>query len=103
MKYYLVAALTVHDTSWQKEYTPNVSALVAKHGGIFMARTHQLEKLEGDGDAPEVCVIIEFPSQDAAEGFYNDPDYEPFKESRKAGATGDLLLIAGEDIVAKKT
>ena len=103
MKYYLTAALTIHEDSWLKEYTPNVGALVEKHGGVFLARTHELEKMEGDGDAPEVCVIIEFPSKEAAQGFYHDSDYKPYLDSRKAGATGDLMLIAGEDMVAKKS
>ena len=59
-----------------------------------------MDKLEGGGAAPHMAVIIEWPSKEAAEAFYNDPDYQPHLKNRVAGASGDLLLIAGEDIAA---
>ena len=55
---------------------------------------------KGDGDPPNIVAIIEWPSKEAAEAFYSDPDYQPYLKSRLAGASGDLLLIAGEDIAA---
>jgi len=97
MKYYVTGALTVNDDSWAAEYIPTVTALVAKHGGTYLARTHDVDRLEGDGPAPSVAVIVEFPSKEAAEGFYNDPEYQPHRKARMAGASGSIFLIAGDD------
>lgn len=100
MKYYVTVNLTISDDSWVADYLPAVTALVNKHGGQYLARTPTVDKIEGAGDPPNISVIIEWPSKEAAEAFYGDPDYQPFLQRRNAGSSGDLLLIAGEDIAA---
>lgn len=97
MKHYVVAALKIDDEAWVPEYVSNVAALVEKHGGRYLARGGNLEKLEGEGAAPHIAAIIEWPSKEAAEAFYSDPDYQPYLQSRLAGASGDLLLIEGDE------
>jgi hypothetical protein len=39
MKYYAVVEVAVTDDSWVADYLPNVTALVHKHGGKYLART----------------------------------------------------------------
>ena len=71
-----------------------------KHGGSYLARTGNVERIEGDGELPSVAVILEWPSKESAEAFYNDPEYKPYLEMRLAGADNDMILVAGEDIAA---
>ena len=95
MPAYVVAELKLEDRSWLASYVPSVEALVKKHGGRYIVRALEYEQLEGDG-RPDVIVVIEFPSMDAARAFYNDPGYEPYRKTRLAGAQGNLYLVAGE-------
>ena len=98
MKYYMVVEMDVTDPSWVAEYVKNVTPLVEKNGGRYLARTSRMEKVEGERKLPQVCVIIEWPSKEIAEACYSSEEYRPFREKRKAGAKNELLLVAGEDV-----
>ncbi len=98
MKYYAVVRVTMIDDPWVEEYLPAVTALVHKHGGDYLARTMTMERVEGNVELPSVFVLIEWPSKDAAQAFYADPEYQPYLQKRLAGASNDFVLVAGEDI-----
>lgn len=98
MKYYAVAEIDVTDPSWVRAYVENVTGLVERHGGRYLARTAQVEKLEGDRTPPQIVLIIEWPSKAAAEAFYASEEYRPYLESRRNGARNELVLVAGEDL-----
>lgn len=98
MKYYCVAELDVTDQSWVPGYVQEVTKLVERYGGRYLARTSKVEKLEGAGKVPQVYLIIEWPSRDAALAFYESEEYEPYRRSRLEGAVSELVLVAGEDI-----
>jgi uncharacterized protein (DUF1330 family) len=70
----------------------------ADDGGRYLARTGNFERVEGGSANPDLQVIIEWPSKEAALAFYNDPAYQPYLQSRLAGASSDFFLVAGEDI-----
>jgi len=93
MPTYVTAALTITDPSWIEPYGPPVHALVAKHGGRYLAQTPDIRKMEGDTDAPNVIVLLEFPNQAAVEALYADPEYKPWMESRNAGSHGPVLMF----------
>ena|SRR2546423_10157908 len=98
MKYYTVGELEITDQSWVPEYAKNVTTMVERAGGRYLARTSKVEKIEGDRKAPEIFLIIEWPSKDAADAFYESEEYRPYRESRIKGARNEFVLIAGEDI-----
>ena len=98
MKYYAVVSLNLRNDSWVADYLPNVTTLVEQHGGRYLARTGNFERIEGDNPNPDLQVIIEWDSKEAALAFYNDPAYQPYLQSRLAGASSDFFLVAGEDI-----
>lgn len=100
MKYYAVAEINVSDPSWVPSYLENVTAMVESHGGRYLSRSANIDKLEGDREAPQVALLIEWPSKEAAMAFYESEEYQPYLESRKKGSTGDFMLVAGEDIAA---
>ncbi|HYH78567.1 MAG TPA: DUF1330 domain-containing protein [Longimicrobium sp.] len=98
MKYYVVAEMEVTDRAWVAAYVENVTRLVEQHGGRYLARTPEVEKLEGERAAPQLTLLIEWPSRDAAMAFYDSDDYRPYRESRIAGTRTELALVAGEDV-----
>ena len=100
MKYYAVGIMSLTNTDWVQDYLRDVTPLVEKMGGRYLARTPALELIEGEGPAPQSMVLIEFPSREAAEQFYYSAEYEPYKVARRRGSVGQFYLVAGQDIAA---
>ena len=98
MKYYCVAEMDITDRGWVSEYVRNVTRIVERYGGRYLARTSNIEKLEGERETPQVFLIIEWPSRDAALAFYESDEYKPYFKSRVEGARNQFVLVAGEDI-----
>jgi uncharacterized protein (DUF1330 family) len=78
---YLIADLDIRDPEGFQKYRQGVSALIAKHGGEFLALGSELEVLEGDWQ-PHRLVLLRFPSKLAVRDFFADPTYAELKEIR---------------------
>lgn len=100
MTYYSVLTVTPTTEDWIPDYLPTANALVAKHGGEFLARTSNHERLEGEGEKAVLQIIISWPSEQAAKNFINDPEYAPHLKSRTAGSNSHHFLIEGKDELA---
>jgi uncharacterized protein (DUF1330 family) len=98
MRYYAVAELDVRDPGWVPAYVAEVTPMVERHGGRYLARTHRIEQVEGERRPPQVMLIIEWPSKDAADAFYQSAEYRSHREARRRGASNEFRLIAGEDV-----
>jgi len=98
MNYYAVAEIDITDPGWVEDYVANVTPLVEARGGRYLARTPRIEKIEGSRPAPQVSMIIEWPSKEAAEAFYESAEYAPYRADRERGARNEFMLVAGEDI-----
>lgn len=96
-KYYTVVASIPTNTDWVPAYTAEVPALVARHGGRYLALTDQIDQIQGDGDVPWAISIVEWPSKEAAEAFFADPDYLPHLDARLAATTGAGYLLPGAE------
>src|SRR5262249_45819048 len=94
MPAYLVAQVRVDDPERYRQYTSQVPALVAKHGGRFLVRGPQIEVLEGSHDGRRF-VIIEFPSMAHVKAFHDAPEYQPLIELRQSASLGDLWAVPG--------
>jgi uncharacterized protein (DUF1330 family) len=79
------------------EYRKIVAASFQKHPATFLARNGRFEILEGPGS--EGIVIIEFPSYEAAQAWYDSSEYQAAREYRFQG--GDYRFILTEGIAAK--
>lgn len=101
MTCYAIVEMNVHDDRWIAGYGPPVTALVEKHGGRYLARTPDIQRLEGHGVPPNRMAVLEFPSRQAALAFYEDPEYRPHLEDRLAGADCRFFLVTGEDVVSR--
>lgn len=100
MAFYSVLAVTPTSEAWIPDYIGPANALVAKHGGTYLARTASHERLEGEGEDAALRVIIEWPSKQAAVAFMNDPAYLPHLEARSNGSVSHHVLIEGRDDLA---
>jgi uncharacterized protein (DUF1330 family) len=98
VKYYVVAEMQVTDPGWIGPYVQNVTRLIERAGGRYLARTPKIERLEGDRAAPQIMLLIEWPSRETALAFYESDEYRPYLERRTAGSITHLSLFAGEDV-----
>ena len=73
MTAYLIADVTVTDDSWVPEYAARVHEIAARHGGRYLARSGNIDTLEGKPLANTLVALIEFPSKDAARAFASLP------------------------------
>ena len=93
-KAYVIAAETISDEGGFAQYRRAVPPTVSPFGGKFIVRGGNFTSLEGKWPHPRL-VIIEFPSRDAAEGWYNSPAYQEIISLRHKSSVGDLIIIDG--------
>ena len=100
MTYYSVLAVTPTSEDWIPDYIGPANALVARHGGKYLARTANHERLEGEGEDSALRIIIQWPSKEACLAFMGDPAYVPHLKARTAGSNSHHFLIQGQDDLA---
>ncbi|MDW4498557.1 DUF1330 domain-containing protein [Sulfitobacter sp. D35] len=98
MSAYLIADIKVTDDGWIPEYAANVHKLVEKHGGRYLARSGNIDTLEGAESGSTLIAILEFPSKDAVTAFAEDPEYAPYGNARQAGSESWFRVIDDTDI-----
>ncbi len=97
MSFYSIISSTPTDEDWIPDYVQSVGGIVEKHGGKYLARSTNYERLEGVGDNPAAFVVIEWPNKEAGKVFMEDPDYQPFLKARLSGSVSEHFLIDGND------
>jgi uncharacterized protein (DUF1330 family) len=94
MPAYLIADIDVHDPHGYEEYRNRVSAVIAYHGGKYVARGGACELLEGSGE-PHRIVILEFPTMEKLKTFYYSTDYTALKDLRKRSSSARIFVVEG--------
>ncbi len=97
MRYYSVLDVTPTSEDWIPNYLPTANKLVAKYGGIYLARTASHEQLEGTPKDVSLRIILQWPSKKAALNFMNDPEYTSHLKARTEGSLSHHYLIEGKD------
>jgi uncharacterized protein (DUF1330 family) len=94
MPAYLIADIEVTDPVGYDEYKKRVPAVIAAHGGRYLARGGASEVLEGTW-RPKRSAIIEFPNLASMKAFWESPEYQPLREIRERSAKSNLVVIEG--------
>ncbi len=93
MKAYMLAFVRVKDMDmFNREYIEKAVPIVERHGGVTLGVDENPSTIEGSLPKGRV-VVVEFPNKQAANGFYNDPDYQPLKEWRKKCSESDSIIF----------
>jgi len=95
--HYSVLAVTPTSDNWIPDYIGPANRLVAEHGGKYLAKTSNHERLEGDGEDAAIRIVIEWPSMAAAKAFMSDPEYVPHLKARTADSISHHFIIEGRD------
>ena len=76
------------------EYRSRIGATVEQYGGKFVVRGGRVNFKEGDWQ-PRHLLMLEFPSFEQAELWYNSPEYKPLIAIREKAAKTQLLIAEG--------
>jgi uncharacterized protein (DUF1330 family) len=91
---YLIANIDVTDPAKFEQYREKVAPLVQKFGGRYLVRGGEVRRLEGNL-ALHRLVVLEFPTLEAAQRFYDSAEYQPILKLRLDSTQSDLVLVQG--------
>lgn len=94
MPAYAIVLVEVTDQEQYSKYTQATPAVIAKFGGKFIVRGGKTVTLEGTEEKRRV-VVIEFPSFELAQAFYQSEEYQQVKELRSGAAIGTFIVADG--------
>lgn len=93
-KAYVLVQVEVSNPQQYGEYTKLSPGIIQKFGGRFLARGGRTATLEGPPARGRV-VVVEFPSFERAQEFYNSPEYQAARKVREGAATAQFVLVEG--------
>lgn len=94
-KAYWVGHVTVEDAAQYEKYRAANGAPFAEYGARFLVRGGAQEVVEGS--LRPRCVVIEFPSLEAARDCYFSQGYQDAKAMRIDAGISDLAIVDGYD------
>jgi uncharacterized protein (DUF1330 family) len=94
MSGYLIVNIEVTDPRGYEEYRQKVPPVLAKFGGRYIVRGGDVRVVEGDFPLKRL-VIVEFPSLEALQTFYDSPEYQPLLKLRLASTRSDAVMVPG--------
>jgi uncharacterized protein (DUF1330 family) len=95
MTIYAIARIDVTDKEGFRRYAQEVPATLAKYGGRYLVQGGPFEVIEGEWK-PRLLVVVEFPSRERLEAWYNSEEYKPLLELRKRSAKTDAVIAEGK-------
>ena len=93
---YVIATINVDDPeAFASEYAAHVPPSIKAAGGKVIVSAKEVEMLEGEREG-NLTVVIEFPSVEAARGWYESEAYQAIIPARqKATSLNRAMLVPG--------
>ncbi|MCR9257303.1 MAG: DUF1330 domain-containing protein [Alphaproteobacteria bacterium] len=96
MTVYALAQVKITDAEAYTAYTAKTPGVVAAFGGKFLVRGGDVGVIEGDAPVEGVrFVLLEFPSKERFDEFYNSADYQEILPIRLENSEGKVWLFEG--------
>ncbi len=94
MAAYVLLNIDVTNPERYAEYVKVAGATVEQYGGRYLVRGGTAKKLEGSIE-PKRFVVLEFPSLERANAWWDSADYREPKAIRQRAAVSDTILVEG--------
>jgi uncharacterized protein (DUF1330 family) len=94
MAAYVIFDVDVRDAAKYREFMDAVKPALEAAGAKYLVRGGSHKVYEGDWE-PRRIVLLEFPSFEALEGFYNGATYQGLKEIRDACSSARFVGVEG--------
>lgn len=92
--YYLIVDVRIDDADEYKKYMLAAKPIAEKFGGEYLVRGAPHTVIEGDYFKPRRIVVVKFPSKEAADGFYQSPEYQAARAIRLP--VSDMVIVGIE-------
>ena len=83
------------DPEKYEKYRLGALPLLQRFGARYIARTADVECLEGEDWDGRILAVLEFPSFEAARGFWASPEYQEVQALREGAAEMEVILFDG--------
>jgi uncharacterized protein (DUF1330 family) len=91
---YVIVSYDLIDEKGYGDYVAGVMPLLQKYGAEVLVAGPPSETPEGPARTRH--VVLRFPDEEAARGFYTDPGYVPVRQLRwNATQNGSLVIVNG--------
>ena len=94
MSAYVIFDVEIRDMNKYQEFIKGVKPAIDAAGARYLARGGAHKVYEGDW-VPRRIVVLEFPSVNAWEAFYNGPTYQGLKAVRDQCSSARLVSVEG--------
>ena len=94
MAAYVIKDLDIFDIEHYLAYQEALRPLLATAGARYLVRGGPFKVYEGDYQ-PRRLVVLEFPSIEALEEFYEGEDYLALEPQRKACSSARIIAVEG--------
>ena len=94
MAAYLIFDVEIRDMARYQQFMTRVKPALEAAGARYLARGGPHKVYEGDW-SPRRLVLIEFPSPEAAQTFYDGPVYQGLKQIRDECSSARLVMVEG--------
>ncbi len=94
MSAYAIMDVEIHDLEKYLEYMKAVRPALENCGASYLVRGGAHTVLEGDCE-PHRLVVVEFPSMQALNEFYQSEDYRALEQLRRNCSSSNLVAVQG--------
>lgn len=94
MPAYVIVDVSIHDPKEMEEYRKLTPATIEAFQGKFIVRGGAITTLEGDWN-PQRIVVLEFPTAEHANNWWNSEIYAKPKEMRQRAGTTKMIIVEG--------
>ena len=95
MATYLIVDTLLDKPELYEEYKLKAKPLVERFGGEYLARGGSLSLKETDLWSPTRMVLVRFPDADAANRFYDSPEYQAILPISRGSARRTMVMLEG--------
>ena len=95
MAVYALVELEITDMDGMGPYIAGVAGTIAAHGGRYLVQAGATEVVEGGLGEYPMKVVLEFPTMEAAKGWYASADYQAILAHRQKSSKGNFVWAEG--------
>ena len=94
MSAYMIFDVRRGDREAMKPYGEKVMATLEQYGGKIIAASDDVDVREGDWEFERV-LIVEFPTMEAAQSWYDSPEYQEILPIRLKANNDQMVIVEG--------